>query len=134
SLVQTPVPWSNVRRADDPVWRVSNHLFGGGLANYIQLDIIETCGRCVSLVILSNACETSPRARGMMRVINSTCFSEATSPTTSSRCPPSARVSRRSSFRLKRRLPRDVLGQACGGCLRPARLPQEDTSDAKKGS
>jgi len=29
----------------------------------------------------------------MMRVINSTKFSEATSPTTSSRCPPSARVS-----------------------------------------
>src|ERR1019366_6116601 len=58
-------------------------------------------GRCVSLVILSNACETSPRARAMMRVINSTKFSEATSPTTSSRWPPSARVSRRFEFQTQ---------------------------------
>ncbi len=33
-----------------------------------------------------------------MLVINSTKFSEETSPTTSSRCPPSARVSRRFAF------------------------------------
>src|ERR1035437_9414961 len=91
----------NVRRADDPVWRVSSHVFGGALANYIQLDIIESCGRCVSLVIRSSACETLQRARGMMRAINSTKFSEATSPTTSSRCPPSARVSRRFAFRTQ---------------------------------
>ena len=99
--IQASASWSNVRRADDPVWRVSSHVFGGALANYIQLDIIESCGRCVSLVIRSSACETSQRARGMMRVINSTKFSEATSPTTSSRCPPSARVSRRFAFRTQ---------------------------------
>jgi hypothetical protein len=58
------------------------------LADYIQLDIVESCGRGVSLVIRSGACETSPRARGMMWVTNSTEFNEATSPTTSSRCPP----------------------------------------------
>ena len=60
---------------------------GVGLANYIQLDIIGSRGQCVSSVIRSSACETSPRARGMMRVINSTKFREATNPTTSSRCP-----------------------------------------------
>src|ERR1019366_3379663 len=100
-LVQTPASWSNVRRVDDPVWWVSSHLFGRALADYIQLDIIDSCGRCVSLVIRSSVCETSPRARGMMRVINSTKFSEATNPTTSSRCPPSARASRRFVFRTQ---------------------------------
>jgi hypothetical protein len=37
----------------------------------------------------------------MTLVINSTKFNEATSPTTSSQCPPSARVSRRFAFRTQ---------------------------------
>src|SRR5665647_3244781 len=41
--IEASASWSNVRRADDPVWRVSGHLFGGAIANYIQLDIIESC-------------------------------------------------------------------------------------------
>jgi hypothetical protein len=38
---------------------------------------VDSLRRCVSLVIRPSACETSPRARGMMRVINSTKSSEA---------------------------------------------------------
>src|ERR1017187_10130047 len=91
-------------------------VFGDALANYIRLDIIESCGRCVSSVIRSSACETSRRARGMMRVISSTKFSEATSPTTwpgawrlSTSCTPSTRRhSRRQKRILKSR--KDDLG------------------------
>src|SRR5271165_6191437 len=67
----------------------------------MQLDIIEGCGRCASAAICSSAYETSPSTSGMMRVINLTRFSEATSPTISSRCPPLARVWRRFAFRTR---------------------------------
>ena len=73
-FIQTPAPCSNVRRSGEPASRA--------LPNYIQLDIIRSCGRCISLAIRSSASETSQRTRGMMRVINSTKFSEAINPTT----------------------------------------------------